>query len=106
MDLINLKDVSNLNVNFNVKVIDIDFYNISKRKIFLGHAGDYNLYVLHLIIPKDSDWADPMQIILSYQNNTLSKAKWVANPSKIVGNSYYFLLLKVSKSYLVEEWVL
>lgn len=92
MDLINLKDVSNLNVNFNVKVIDIDFYNISKRKIFLGHAGDYNLYVLHLIIPKDSDWADPMQIILSYQNNTLSKAKWVANPSKIVGNSYYFLV--------------
>lgn len=92
MDLINLKDVSNLNVNFNVKVIDIDFYNISKRKIFLGHAGDYNLYVLHLIIPKDSDWADPMQIILSYQNNTLSKAKWVANPSKIVGNSYYFLI--------------
>lgn len=92
MDLINLKDVSNLNVNFNVKVIDIDFYNISKRKIFLGHAGDYNLYVLHLIIPKDSDWADPMQIILSYQNNTLSKAKWVANPNKIVGNSYYFLV--------------
>ena len=92
MNLINLKDVSNLNVNFNVKVIDIDFYNISKRKIFLGHAGDYNLYVLHLIIPKDSDWADPMQIILSYQNNTLSKAKWVTNPSKIVGNSYYFLI--------------
>lgn len=92
MDLINLRDVSNLNVNFNVKVIDIDFYNISKRKIFLGHAGDYNLYVLHLIIPKDSDWADPMQIILSYQNNTLSKAKWVANPNKIVGNSYYFLV--------------
>ncbi len=92
MDLINLKDISDLNVNFNVKVIDIDFYNVSNRRVFLGHVGDYNLYVLHLIIPKDSNWIDPMQIILSYQNNTLSKAKWIANPSKIVGNSYYFLV--------------
>ena len=92
MDLINLKDVSDLNVNFNVKVIDIDFYNVSNRRVSLGHVGDYNLYVLHLIIPKDNDWVDPMQVILSYQNNTLSKAKWITNPSKIVGNSYYFLV--------------
>ena len=50
MDLINLKDISDLNVNFNVKVIDIDFYNVSNRRVFLGHVGDYNLYVLHLIL--------------------------------------------------------
>lgn len=41
----------NFDNNFGVRLIDIDFYNSTKRSLFLGHVGDHNLTVLHLIIP-------------------------------------------------------
>lgn len=91
MNIKNLKEISPSLNNFNVKIIDIDFYNTTNRRIFLGHVGDHNLYVLRVIIPKDESWNDSHSVILSFQSKNDNEAKWISNPI-IDGDSYYFLV--------------
>ena len=91
MNIKNLKDIISSANNFNVKVIDIDFYNITDRRIFLGHKGDHNLYILRLIVPKEEAWNDSHSVILSFQNKNDNEARWI-NSSIIDGDSYYFLV--------------
>lgn len=96
-NLKNISKVSNDTINFNTKVIDIDFYNVTNRNLFLGHKGDNYLYAIHLIIPnlEDIDSSEggdnsSLSVRMAYQSKDMEKARTI-NGVKSDGQ-YYFLI--------------
>lgn len=54
MQVINGKGIAwNNDIDFYTKVIDIDFYNSTNRRLHLGHVNDCNFTLLRLIMPKE-----------------------------------------------------
>jgi len=53
MRIIKGTDLGFEDINFPLKVIDIDFYNVTRKTLFFGHTNDNNFTVLHLIVPEE-----------------------------------------------------
>lgn len=97
-NLKNISKVSNDTINFNTKVIDIDFYNVTNRNLFLGHKGDNYLYAIHLIIPnlediRSSEGGDnsSLSVRMAYQSKDMEKARTI-NGAVSGDGQYYFLI--------------
>ena len=76
MKIINGQTLPGMNFSFGVKVIDIDFYNVTDQTLFLGYSGDNAFTQLHLIIPEEyrndlqnNNWG----VYASFYNDTLQQ---------------------------------
>lgn len=76
MKIINGQTLPGMNFSFGVKVIDIDFYNVTNQTLFFGYSGDNAFTQLHLIIPEEyrndlqnNNWG----VYASFYNDTLQQ---------------------------------
>lgn len=76
MKIINGQTLPGMNFSFGIKVIDIDFYNVTNQTLFFGYSGDNAFTQLHLIIPKEyrndlqsNNWG----VYASFYNDTLQQ---------------------------------
>ena len=77
MKIINSQTLPGMNFSFGIKVIDIDFYNITDRTLFFGYDGDNSFTQLHLIIPEeyreDLQNNNSWEVYASFYNDTFQQ---------------------------------
>ena len=89
MEYINGKNIAwQSDINFNMKVVNIDFYNTNTDTIFLGHVGDHNLTLLKVIIPPPYNVGYNVQMKVKDANGTYSATAIV--PQGADSGEYYF----------------
>lgn len=91
MKVINGKDIAwDDNINFDIKVIDIDFYNSTNRTLFLGHTGDDKSTLVHLVIPTEHGSNNNVYMSIKSDSGVTS----TVIPKYINNNEYYFSITK------------